>query len=106
MWRLGNFLWKGLPGASRFKRRRHGWGPIANRARAGHLAAVTLTLTLLLTAAAIAFTAFCGWRGSRPPDFRRGPRMAPYGLLMVFGAATTLLLIVHLVNLLGVSTGR
>ena len=86
------------------KRRGNGWGPIAKRARSGHLAAVTLTL--LLTGAAAAFTAFCGWRGSRAPDFRRGPRMLPYGMMMVLGAATTLLLIVHLVNLLGVSTGR
>ena len=67
---------------------------------------MTLTQTLILTGAAAAFTVFCAWRGSRAPDFRRGPRMAPYGLLMVLGAASTLLLIVHLVNLLGVTTGR
>lgn len=62
--------------------------------------------TLGLTALSAAFTAFCGWRGARPPDFRKGPRLAPWRFLMVLGATATLILIVHLLNLLGVATGR
>ena len=65
-----------------------------------------LNLTLILTAVFAAFTVFCAWRGGRPPDFRRGPRMVPYGMLMVLSAGATILMIVHLVNLMGVPTGR
>lgn len=67
---------------------------------------MSLNLTLILTGVFAALTVFCAWRGGRPPDFRRGPRMMPYGMLMVLSAATTILMIVHLVNLMGVQTGR
>jgi phosphoglycerol transferase MdoB-like AlkP superfamily enzyme len=55
---------------------------------------------------ALGLTAFCGWRGARAPDLRKGPRLAPWRLLMVTFAAVAMLLLVHLVNLLGVTTGR
>ena len=65
-----------------------------------------LNLTLALTAASAALAVFCGWRGAQPPNFARGPRLAPWRLLMVTLGAVALLLLVHAVNLLGVSTGR
>ncbi len=60
-----------------------------------------LTLTLSLLGGAVAFGLFCGWRGARPPDPRRGPRMAPWRFLMLLCAAFALLLLIHLAFLLG-----
>lgn len=65
-----------------------------------------LNLTLGLTAAFLAVAVFAGWRGARPPDFLKGPRLIPWRFIMVTAAAGLLVLVVHLVNLLGVKTGR
>ena len=65
-----------------------------------------LNLTLGLTAAFLAVAVFSGWRGAQPPDFLKGPRLIPWRFSMVTAAAGLLVLIVHLVNLLGVKTGR
>ena len=66
-----------------------------------------LTLTCSLAAAMAALAAFAGWRGARPPNFRRGPRMIPWRLVMLLSAAIGIFVfVVHLVNLLGLSTGR
>jgi hypothetical protein len=65
-----------------------------------------LPLTLALAAAFLALAAFAGWRGARPPDFAKGPRMAPWRFIMLMAAAAAVFLTVHLVNLLGVNTGR
>lgn len=62
---------------------------------------ITLVLALISAAAAI----FAGWRGARPPDFRRGPRLLPWRFLMMLAGAAAVLLLVHLVNLFGLSTG-
>ena len=66
-----------------------------------HLAAMDMTLTLALTAAALALAIFAGWRGARPWDPRRGVRMMPWRLIMLLAAAGAFLLIVHLAALLG-----
>ena len=65
-----------------------------------------LPVTLLSAAVGIGLTVLFGWLGSRPPDVRRGPRMAPWRFLMLLAAAWVLLMLVHVVNLLGVETGR
>lgn len=67
---------------------------------------MSLPLTLGLLALTLGLTALFGWRGARPPDLNRGPRMAPWRFLMLLGAAGALLLLVHLLNLMGVETGR
>jgi hypothetical protein len=67
---------------------------------------MTLPVTLAAIAALAALALFCGWRGARPPDLIRGPRLAPYRLIMVTAAAGVMIFVVHLVNLLGVTTGR
>lgn len=59
-----------------------------------------LTVTLTLGAGLLAMAVFCGWRGARPYDPARGPRMVPWSLLMMLAAAGLLLLVVHLVGLL------
>lgn len=64
-----------------------------------------LSVTLALGAGLLALTVFCGWMGARPPDFKRGPRLVPYRFIMLLGAAGLLVVLVHLLNLMGVSTG-
>ena len=54
--------------------------------------------TLIALAALIGFGLFAGWRGARPPDLIRGPRLVPWRFLMI-AAAVALALIVHLVRL-------
>lgn len=63
---------------------------------------VTVTVVVALLATAL----FCGWRGARPPDLNKGPRLMPWRFIMVTASAFALLMLVHLVNLLGVTTGR
>jgi hypothetical protein len=65
-----------------------------------------LPLTAAVCAGLLALAAFAGWRGARPPDPHRGPRLAPWRFIMVTAAAFLLVVLVHLVNLLGVTTGR
>ncbi|MDO8901575.1 MAG: hypothetical protein Q7V15_09490 [Phenylobacterium sp.] len=65
-----------------------------------------LSLTLALGAALLAVTIFAGWKGAQPPDFRRGPRLLPYRFIMLMGAAGLIVVLVHLVNMMGVETGR
>lgn len=67
---------------------------------------MTLSVTLGLIAAFLAVAVFAGWRGAQPSNPLKGVRMAPYRLIMVTAAAAVLILLVHLVNLLGVKTGR
>ena len=65
-----------------------------------------LPLTLLAIAALAAIAVGAGWRGALPADPRRGVRMAPWRFIMLLAAAGILVMIVHLVNVLGVQTGR
>ncbi|MDO9431618.1 MAG: hypothetical protein Q7T84_09975 [Phenylobacterium sp.] len=67
---------------------------------------MTLNVTLALCAALLFIAAFAGWRGSKPPDVMKGPRLIPWRFIMVTAAAFAMFLIVHVVNLLGVKTGR
>ncbi len=63
------------------------------------------SFTLWLLAACVAVAGLCGWRGARPADPARGPRLVPWRLLMLFSACGAVLLLVHLLNLLGLRTG-
>jgi hypothetical protein len=67
---------------------------------------LSLPTTVGLLMLALGLTAFFGWRGARAPDLRKGPRMAPWRFLMLLAAALAVMLMVHLVNLMGVTTGR
>lgn len=59
------------------------------------------SLTLILLAAASAVAVFSGWRGARPPDLSRGPRMVPWRFIMLAAAALAVLLLIHLASTLG-----
>jgi hypothetical protein len=65
-----------------------------------------LIMTLALAGALLAAALGSGWLGARPPNPHRGPRMVPWRFLMVLAAAGLLVMLVHLVNLMGVTTGR
>jgi hypothetical protein len=60
------------------------------------------TTTLMFAAVVLAVVVACGWRGAQAPDLRRGPRLFPYRLVMVLGAALLFALIVHMAGLAGV----
>ena len=62
---------------------------------------MNLTTTLVLLGVALAVMVFCGWRGARPPDPFKGPRLMPWRFLMVGAAAIAMLLLIHLATLLG-----
>ena len=67
---------------------------------------MTLTTTLIVMAALAGIAIFSGWRGAKPPNLLKGPRLVPHRLIMVTASAALLVMTVHLVNLLGVTTGR
>ncbi|WP_295184976.1 hypothetical protein [uncultured Brevundimonas sp.] len=62
---------------------------------------MSLTTTLVLLGVALAVMVFCGWRGARPPDPLKGPRLMPWRFLMVGAAAIAMLLLIHLATLFG-----
>lgn len=61
-----------------------------------------MTLTLALTAVAVAITVFAGWRGAKPWDPSQKVRMAPWRFIMVLGGAVIMVLLIHIGTLLGV----
>ncbi len=63
-------------------------------------------VTLGVIVAGLTICLFAGWRGARPPDLVKGPRLAPWRLIMVLSAAAVLLGLVHAANLLGIETGQ
>jgi len=65
-----------------------------------------MPVTLAAAVGAAILAALFGWLGARPPNLQRGPRLLPYRFLMLLGAAAVLIMLVHLVNLAGVTTGR
>jgi hypothetical protein len=67
---------------------------------------MSLALTLAIAAGLLALAVFAGWRGARPPNPLRGPRMIPWRMIMLLSAACLLPMLVHILNLVGVTTGR
>jgi hypothetical protein len=48
---------------------------------------MNLSTALALAGACLAVGILAGWRGARPPDPMKGPRMVPWRFLMVLAAA-------------------
>ena len=67
---------------------------------------MTLIVTLAIAATLLSLAVFAGWRGARPPNPLKGPRMIPWRLIMVTCAALLLPMLVHILNLVGVTTGH
>lgn len=65
------------------------------------------TTPTLITAGLAALAALLfGLAGLKPYDPLKGPRMVPFRALMLAAFVVMLLMLVHLANLAGVSTGR
>lgn len=64
---------------------------------------MSLSLTLIFLAIGLAVTVFAGWRGARPADLMKGPRMMPWRFLMLLFGALSFLLAVHLAALFGLT---
>ena len=67
---------------------------------------MSLPLTLAIAAGLLALAVFSGWRGARAPNPMKGPRLIPWRMIMLLSAAGLLPMVVHLLNLVGVNTGR
>jgi len=65
-----------------------------------------LSTTLTITVAFVGLTSFAAWRGARPPNLIKGPRMIPWRIVMVSSAACALMGLVHLASLLGLHQSR
>jgi hypothetical protein len=63
-------------------------------------------LTLAISAGLLALTVGAGWLGARPPNPHKGPRLVPWRLIMLLSAAVLMVVLAHLLNLFGVTTGR
>ena len=57
---------------------------------------MSLSVTLILLGLALAVMVFTGWRGARPPDPMKGPRMMPWRFIMLLAAALVFFLLIHL----------
>lgn len=57
--------------------------------------------TLALGAGLAALAAFAGWRGARPPNPMKGPRLIPWRPIMVFAAAAAVILLAQAAQLAG-----
>jgi len=64
-----------------------------------------LTIALSLAAGLAALGLFAGWRGARPPNPHRGPRLAPWRVIMIVAFACLLFLVRYIGQLLGVGPG-
>jgi hypothetical protein len=65
-----------------------------------------LRLTIALFCGCAAVAAFAGWRGARPPDPMKGPRLVPWRAIMVFAAAAAILLLATAEQMAGFSPRR
>lgn len=82
------------------------WMTLAVPGAGRHLACMTLPISLALTAIFVGLTLFAGWRGAQPPNFAKGVRMVPWRGVMLLSSAGVVVMLVHVVNLLGFTTGR
>ena len=50
-----------------------------------------------VAAGLVALAVFAGWRGSRPPNPHKGPRLMPWRMIMMLSAAVALIVAVETV---------
>jgi hypothetical protein len=63
------------------------------------------TTTLILLGISVALFALASWRAARPVQFGK-VRMIPWTTLILVFAVIAIFMLVHLVNLMGFTTGR
>lgn len=62
---------------------------------------MTVTTSLELGLALAALGLFAGWRGARPPNLMRGPRMIPWRFIMLLATSGALILLFSAARLAG-----
>jgi hypothetical protein len=67
---------------------------------------MSLQSTILVLALAVAFAAFCGWRGARRWNVIKGPRMIPWRFLMLLAFALALFMAKQALELAGIRPQR
>jgi len=60
-----------------------------------------LRTSLTLGAGFLAIALFAGWRGARPPNPHKGPRMVPWRFVMALAAAGALITLFEAAQLAG-----
>ncbi len=60
-----------------------------------------LRLLVALGLGLAALSAFAGWRGARPPNPMKGPRLIPWRAIMVFAAAGAVIVLVQIERAVG-----
>ena len=60
-----------------------------------------LRLLVALGMGLAALSAFAGWRGARPPNPMKGPRLIPWRAIMVFAAAGAVIVLVQIEQAVG-----
>ena len=60
------------------------------------------TTLLAISGAGLAVAAFAGWRGARPPNPMKGPRLMPWRMIMVLTAAVAIGLLGMALRMLGI----
>jgi hypothetical protein len=66
---------------------------------------VNFATTAVLFVSALALFGFASWRASKPTEFGK-VRMVPWTSLIIVFAVVAIIMLVHLVNLMGIKTGR
>jgi hypothetical protein len=64
-----------------------------------------LTLPLSLAASLLALALFSGWRGSRPPNPHKGPRLVPWRFVMLAAAACLFFVLAYVGQQAGLIAG-
>jgi hypothetical protein len=62
----------------------------------GYRRSMESKLALTIIAALSAVAVFAGWRGARPPNPHKGPRLVPWRWIMVLAATAALLVLSQL----------
>ncbi|PWE18850.1 hypothetical protein DDZ18_04475 [Marinicauda salina] len=56
--------------------------------------------------AGLALFALAAWRGGRPADPLKGPRLVPWTLVAIFAGAFVLVVGAHFLSFFGIETGQ
>lgn len=67
---------------------------------------MSLQITILVLALAVAVTVFCGWRGARSWNVLEGPRMVPWRFLMLLAFTLALVMARQALELSGIHPQR
>jgi amino acid transporter len=62
-------------------------------------------ITLAVGGLALLFTAFAAWKSGRPRKDSLKPRWISWPMVTIFSGALLLLAVVHVINLMGITTG-